>query len=69
MKKVLLLSLAITFLSSCKENANTEVVNPGVEEAMENDLYDENDEMADIEIMPISHATFVMKWDDQVIYF
>ncbi|AGC75257.1 L-ascorbate metabolism protein UlaG (beta-lactamase superfamily) [Nonlabens dokdonensis] len=67
MKKLWITLMAVSLLAaSCKENKE-EVVE---EETMTSEVVTENSEeaMNEIEIMPISHATFVMNWDGQIIY-
>lgn len=67
MKKLWITLMAVSLLAaSCKEKKE-EVVE---EETMTSEVVTENSEeaMNQIEIMPISHATFVMNWDGQIIY-
>ncbi|MGJ8684072.1 MAG: MBL fold metallo-hydrolase [Nonlabens sp.] len=63
MKKLILSLSLIALLVSCKnENSNSEN-QTDVAKAVENEVYEPQ-----IEIMPISHATFVMVWDEKVFY-
>ncbi len=67
MNKLWITLMAVSLLAaSCKENKE-EVVE---EETITSEVIAENSEkiMNEIEIMPISHATFVMNWDGQIIY-
>ncbi|AZQ44789.1 MBL fold metallo-hydrolase [Nonlabens ponticola] len=70
MKKLLLLSFLSLSLMACKDNASTTEDTTANNQTEEQQSAASNDEeyIPSIEIMPISHATFVMKWDDQIIY-
>lgn len=67
MKKVWITLIAVSIMAiSCKENKEEVVEEETVvsEAAAQKSLVAIND----IKIMPISHATFVMNWDGQIIY-
>lgn len=63
MKKIILSLSLIAILVSCKKETTKEV-----ESTVQNEVTSTDSYQPDIEIMPISHATFVMKWDDKVFY-
>lgn len=67
MKNLLLISLFAVLVASCKEQESSMAQTDALEEEMEEES---NAAMMepDIQIMPISHATFVMNWNDQIIY-
>lgn len=66
MKKVWITLIAVSMMAmSCKENKQEIAEDSETAEISENDtVLGAND----IEITPISHATFVMNWDGQIIY-
>lgn len=68
MKKILSALTLTLILCSCKESKDAMSPNTDTVEIAESSNV-ESQKTARIEVMPISHATFVMKWDDQVIYF
>ncbi len=63
MKNIILSISLITVLASCKNETTKEV-----ESTVQNEVASTESYQPDIEIMPISHATFAMKWDDKVFY-
>ena len=69
MKKLFLLLIVVLASISCKENQNTTATNEDINEIVKDDIDDDYTQMQNINVTSISHATFVMTWDDQVIYF
>lgn len=63
MKNIILSISLIAVLVSCKNETTKEV-----ESTVQNEVASTESYQPDIEIMPISHATFAMKWDDKVFY-
>ncbi|WP_194852002.1 MBL fold metallo-hydrolase [Nonlabens antarcticus] len=67
MKNLLWLPLVFVLLFSCKENESQMAqTDASMDETMDT-AADENVAAPDIQITPISHATFVMDWDGQII--
>ncbi|MEP0674140.1 MAG: MBL fold metallo-hydrolase, partial [Nonlabens ulvanivorans] len=63
MKNIILSISLIALLTGCKNETTKEVKSTVQNEVASIDSYQPK-----IEIMPISHATFAMKWDDKVFY-
>ncbi|GAK75693.1 metal-dependent hydrolase [Nonlabens ulvanivorans] len=63
MKNIILSISLIALLTGCKNETTKEVKSKVQNEVASIDSYQPK-----IEIMPISHATFAMKWDDKVFY-
>ncbi|KEZ92927.1 MBL fold metallo-hydrolase [Nonlabens ulvanivorans] len=63
MKNIILSISLIALLAGCKNETTKEVKSTVQNEVASIDSYQPK-----IEIMPISHATFAMKWDDKVFY-
>ncbi|EAS18564.1 putative metal-dependent hydrolase [Flavobacteria bacterium BBFL7] len=63
MKNIILSISLIALLVSCKNETTKEV-----ESIVPNEVVSTESYQPKIEIMPISHATFAMKWDDKVFY-
>jgi L-ascorbate metabolism protein UlaG (beta-lactamase superfamily) len=70
MKNLFLLPVFVLFIISCKtDNKDASQESQNASKMAATSTEDSNTEMEpDIEIMPISHATFVMNWNDQIIY-
>lgn len=69
MKNLLSCLILIVLFTSCKKNEPSNTAQVSIE-TESNDMFDEhNMDLPDIKVMPISHATFAMTWDDQVFYF
>ncbi|SCY17633.1 L-ascorbate metabolism protein UlaG, beta-lactamase superfamily [Nonlabens sp. Hel1_33_55] len=67
MKNIMGFLLMLVLFSSCKEKEET-TMDTADNQMEQEEMAMESDEMPNIEIMPISHATFVMNWNDKVIY-
>ncbi|BAO54059.1 MBL fold metallo-hydrolase [Nonlabens marinus] len=68
MKNLLWICLLTITALSCKEAETTVDQTETSEEEMINEEADNANVIPDIQIRPISHATFVMNWNDQIIY-
>jgi L-ascorbate metabolism protein UlaG (beta-lactamase superfamily) len=68
MKNVLWLALAVVSLGSCKNQESDSAQTDGMEDQAMEQNENSSTTAPNIQITPISHATFVMNWDDQIIY-
>jgi L-ascorbate metabolism protein UlaG (beta-lactamase superfamily) len=68
MKNVLWLCVFVLSIYSCKETETTVAQSEEIEAAIVEQETDGSTVIPDIQITPISHATFVMNWNDQIIY-
>jgi L-ascorbate metabolism protein UlaG (beta-lactamase superfamily) len=69
-KRLSLIAVAVLAMTSCKNDVEKESeMNTESTELTENSMDDKmNNEAPDLKITPISHATFVMEWNGNVIY-
>jgi len=68
MKNVLWLCVFVLSIYSCKEKESSVASSEEMEEATVAQDEGGSTVIPDIQITPISHATFVMNWNDQIIY-
>ncbi|ARN77178.1 hypothetical protein BST97_03785 [Nonlabens spongiae] len=66
--KLLLAFLATAAIYSCKNEDKSAIENEDTSTASMNESSDESNYKPDLEIIPVEHASFVMKWDGIVFY-